>query len=63
MRRRRRRREKREGGVMNRCGQPYLAVLLLCGIRCTLGSLVDDAGHLDKLIILDELWLYGGTHA
>lgn len=33
--------------VTNRHGQPYLAPpLLLCGIRCMLGSLVDDAGQL-----------------
>lgn len=40
--------EKRGGVVvMNRCGQPYLAsLLLLCGIRRTLSSLDDDAGHL-----------------
>lgn len=41
--------EKKGGGVvMNRCGQPYLAssLSLLCGIRRTLGSLDDDAGHL-----------------
>lgn len=39
--------EKRVVVVMNRCGQPYLAsLLLLCGIRRTLGSLDDDAGHL-----------------
>lgn len=39
--------EKRGVVVMNRCGQPYLAsLLLLCGIRRTLGSLDDDAGHL-----------------
>lgn len=47
---RRRRRRRRKGGVVmmnDRCGQPYLAsLLLLCGIRRTLGSLDDDAGHL-----------------
>lgn len=51
--------EKRGVVVMNRGGQPYLAsLLLLCGIRRTLGSLDDDAGHLANH--LDELcWLYG----
>jgi hypothetical protein len=39
--------EKRGVVVMSRCGHPYLASpSLLCGIRCMLGSLVDDAGHL-----------------
>lgn len=39
--------EEKKGGVvvvMKRCGQPYLAsLLLLCGIRRTLRSLDDDA--------------------
>lgn len=43
--------------VMNRCGQPYLAsLLLLCGIRRMLGSLDDDAGHFGK-----SFWMnFGG---
>lgn len=50
--------------VMNRCGQPYLAsLLLLCGIRRTLGSLDDDdAGNFGKSFWMNFV-VVRSTHA